>query len=325
MRSEKLKRFIEYSIPLIGIALLIHLLLSIDVKKIASTMLMVHPVPFLLSVSMVGVRIPLGTLKWYILSRDQNIKVKYSRMLSYYLISFFYAAVTPGGIGNYIRVKYLHDEGNDTITSIVNVAVDSLIEMINLHMMSLFILLVFFPSRIGLFSLVIVLLISSAAPFFVILKCSTDGRIVRFVTRTVIPRRYRKEIEEKLYSISRHLPKKKTLVQAFLISLFTWLICFLQIYPIAMGMNLYIPLLDLISLWIVANSISFLPITVSGLGVREWLVITLAENYNVKEAVSISLSLLGYTATTLIPAIIGAIITSLLHFSPNLGNNNRRK
>ncbi|HEB37186.1 MAG TPA: flippase-like domain-containing protein [Thermoplasmatales archaeon] len=323
MSSNRKEEILEISISLIGIFLLLYLLWSIDFRKIIDTISKANLHLIILSTLLILVRIPLSVYKWNILAKDQGVDVEYIKMMKFYLVGFFFTNVTPGGVGNYIRVKFLHDSGKDFGVAISNIVIDNLIEMMSLHTLALIALSVFFPEKTGLILLVLLLMGTAVIPLLLLLEGKIGGRLTKSFVIPFVPREYRRLVRENIDKIFSKPPSIRSIAISFAISIFTWTVCFIQIYPIFLSLGIGIDLLDSLSLWSISISISALPITVGGLGVREWFMIYLSSKYSISNSLAISASLLGYFIIFLVPSIIGGLLLTSNLF-PNLRDDRRR-
>ena len=323
MLNDRKGEILEISISLVGIFLLFYLLWSIDFRKIIDTISKANLYLIILSTLLLLVRIPLSVYKWNILARDQGVDVGYLKMMKLYLIGFFFTNVTPGGVGNYIRVKFLHDLGRDFGVAISNIVIDILIELISLHTLALIALSVFFPEKTGLILLILLLMGTAVIPLLLLLEGKIGGRLTKSLVLSFVPAEYRKLVRENIDKIFGKPPSVRSIAISFAISIFTWIVCFIQIYPIFLSLGIGIDLFDSLSLWSISISLSALPITVGGLGVREWFMIYLSSKYAISRSLAISASLLGYFIAFLIPSIIGGLLF-IPRLFPNLRDDRRR-
>lgn len=323
MFKDRKEETVEVMVSLIGIFLLVYLIWSVNFKEVIDS---IRGADFLLLTSAIlpiFVRIPLNTYKWKILAKDQNLDVKYLKMVRFYLIGFFFANATPGGVGNYIRVKFLHDQEKDISVSISNVVIDNLIDMISLHILALLALIFLFPEKTGLAILIVFLLATVFIPFVFLLEGRIGKDLTKKIVLPLIPSKYRRMIGEDIEKIFSRSPSIRSLILSFFISFFTWMLCFIQIYPVFLSLGVKIDPLDSISVWSLSLSLSSLPITVSGLGVREWFMMYLSSKYSLTDSLAISSSLLGYLVAFLVPSIIGGLLF-LFYTFPNFRNDRRR-
>ncbi|RLF39500.1 MAG: hypothetical protein DRN00_01705 [Thermoplasmata archaeon] len=307
---------IELILPVIGIIVLFYLLKSIGIEDIANAMSEVDPSMFAISALMVFIRKPIGAYKWYLLTRFQDFDIPYSKILKFYFMGYFYAVVTPGGVGNYIRAKFLYDEEGRIGKAVTNVAIDAFIDMACLYFLGLIGTLILFPHYFTIMLILLFLFTITSASLLIILNKKASHAVARTLLKFAIPYRYRDRVKvEKLFE---ELPPKRALPPVLALSMLTWILYLLQICPIVAGLSIKMPFLDAFFLWAISCSISFLPITISGVGIREWLVMILANKYNVTNVDSLALSLLGYIAISIFPALIGAVLSMHHHLKRSL-------
>ncbi|MCD6467963.1 MAG: flippase-like domain-containing protein [Thermoplasmata archaeon] len=311
LNSRKLLDITEKFLPILGFILLFYLLYTIDLSRVEYTISRMNPLFFLLSGALLLLKIPLSVYKWYMLAKSQGIEVRYPKMFRFYMMAHFYSVITPGGLGSYIRVKYLYDEGKELGGSVSNVVIDGMVEMVNLSVLAIFSTVLLFSVRLELLIPILFLLATSALPLLLLMRKKLGSRFAKKILLMVVPSKYRGLFERGTESLFSKPPSLKIFLASVVLSLFTWLICFTQIYLLMLAFGENISLFGTISVWSIAVSISFLPITIGGLGVREWLMVVLSRRYGIAATASLSISLMGYVIVYLIPALVGAVFIIL--------------
>jgi len=302
------KIVIESLFSSIGIILLVYLIWSVKPGSIIEAVSHIDPFYFSMSLLLIPVIMIVDTYRWGILAKDQDVDLKFIEMIKIYAMGSFLSSITPGALGGYLRAKLLHDKGKSLGRSISNVVIDISMKTFSLHIISVFILALFFTDKLSLLSGVLFLIVSSSLPVIVIYKGEKiSSRLIKRLFLLYVSPEYRDTVIEGVNKIFDRPPRLSSLIKSVLVTDVCLVpLAALQIHMISLSLDISIPFLDLSAIWIVSLSISCLPVSISGLGVREWSMAYLSSKYMIDKSTAITLSLLGYTVLAFIPAIIGA-------------------
>ena len=113
--KKNLTKYIKKFMPLIGVTLLIYLIVDIGTDEIISTFLQISPLYVIIAVMLTLPRVLLRNLGWQLILKKQKIFVSYIKSLKIFLIGYFYGSITPGYIGQLMRIPYLKDETNEPV------------------------------------------------------------------------------------------------------------------------------------------------------------------------------------------------------------------
>ncbi|KAA0006701.1 MAG: flippase-like domain-containing protein [Thermoplasmata archaeon] len=309
MLKPNRKFVIESLFSSIGIILFVYLIWSVKPGSIIEAVSHIDPFYFSISLLLIPVIMVVDTYRWRFLAKDQEVDLKFIEMIKIYTMGFFLSSITPGGIGGYLRAKLLHDKGKSLGRSISNVVIDISMKTFSLHIISVFILVFFFTDKLSLLFGVLFLIVSSIFPVMVIYRGEkVSSRLIRRLFLLYVSPEYRDTVIEGVNKIFDRPPRVSSLIKSVLVTDMCFVpLAALQIYTISLSLGISIPFLDLSAIWIVSLSISCLPVSISGLGVREWSMAYLSSKYMIDKSTAITLSLLGYTVLFFIPAAIGAL------------------
>lgn len=316
MLKDWKRKFIHVILSLVGILLLIYLIKSAKLENILHVISHAYLPPLIVSASLSFSRFFIGTCKWRFTAKDQGVDLGFLEMMKIYAFGVFLSSITPAALGGYLRAKFLYDHGKNLGRSVSNIIVDSTIEALSLHIPAMFLIFVFFPDKLPLTLGVFSLIFLSAFQIILIMKGEVGNRLADKILISYLPERYRNLVKKSMDKIFDKPPRFVSVVKSFFTSM-VYMVCMtvLQIYLISRSLGLDIPFLDMSAIWMISLSISGLPVTVSGLGIREWSVAYLSSKYLVNKSVAISLSLLGYAVVTFIPAVVGGILFLVYHIS----------
>ena len=304
--SKILKRFM----PIIGILLLAYLILSIGTDEIASTFLKISPVYILIAASLTIPRVLIRNYAWQLILRKQKINVSFFKSLKIFLIGYFYGSITPGYIGQFMRIPYLKDETGEPVGKLF---VNSIVEEA-VHTMSLYIMMI-----VGAFFIVdkipealpiacIVLFITILIYGFFIKK-ERGEKTFHFLITFLIPKKFKPYFTNFVDTFYNDFPDVKSLVLPFVVVIPTWIIIYSQIYILGLSLDIEVPYLTFLLLYSIANMVAFIPITSAGLGTREATLIFLFSFFGVSPEKALVLSLAGHLLTDVLTGFYGFILS----------------
>lgn len=281
----------------ITLGLMLYLLTKINLKTINSILiemnhsLLIFTIPFIVSMYLIK------TKKWHILLYCIDLKISFYDALKIVLIGTFYGALTPGKAGEISRSFYLNYPKSKTIPTII---LDRIVDVFCLLILSVLSLTFFFndSSIIYLVSLITILFIFGT---IIAINKKTVSFIFRFFKQT------NESKENYIYTMKKIIGNKKILLYEITLT-FSFYTIFLFVYWIILK-SLDPALNDIIifSLPIIII-LGNIPISISGLGVREFVTVMIFSMLNEDASYGFSFSILIYVLTMLIPGLMGALI-----------------
>lgn len=276
----------------------------------------IRPADGLFSLLFMGATIFLGTLRWHLVLRAHDIEVPLRRVLEISFVGHFFNALLLGSTGgDLMKAYYVAGEtAGRKAEAVVSVFVDRLL---GLGSMLAFAALMMVPNlpllleyrRLGALAL---LALAMLAAFVILAALSFRAGLSRLWpgAREWLRRLPKGEsIERALEAMRRFGGQPKLLLQAVGLSMLLNLACVLQIWALAHGLGLEIPVRVWLVLVPIIICIAALPITPSGLGVRENLYVwaLAVPAIAVPAAAALSLSLLAFGGF-LVWSLIGGLV-----------------
>ena len=225
-----------------------------------------------------------------------------------YCSGIYLGILTPGRFGEISKALYLKKDGYSIGKSLVSTILDRLSDfaflLVFLFFGSLFLLTVF-QKQILIFVLGI---IAGIALFIILLKIGLIKRLLKKIFRIFIPKKYQKSWKLNLCDFINDLGiyKFKQWLIIFLITTFSWVFYYLQMYVLAKGVGIDVPFLYLAIAVTVAGFITLLPISISGIGTRDAVLIALFVPFSIAQEQVIVFSAL-ILSMTIFSALIGLI------------------
>jgi len=298
-------------IKLIGIPAFIWILYSLDLKRLFDSLQSID-ISYLIFVILIFFPIILlKTLRWSAILKSRGITLPLSGLYSAYMSSFSAGGVTPGRFGDMLKFSYVRDAGYGLGISLSSAFSDRLWDAVLLLVLGLFGLPFIYPLSSGqnivntAFMLFMVFLI-----FVVILYKKPVYRLLSKLISQFIPEKYSNKLEGEgkdfFYML---LPKDFwEFSKLLLLTLASWILYFYGYYILSKALGLNVDFLILSLILSLTALLSFIPVTISGIGTRDAALIVLLKPYGVyaEEAVAFSLSIL---AIFLIDIVIGFLFS----------------
>lgn len=156
-------------------------------------------------------------------------------------------------------------------------------------------------------SCVLIIIVMSVP--LILLNKELVGKFVGLLYNSVILKKFKDKIEgnfNDFYDGINRLTNPKLLFSAFLTCL-SYLIFFIQCYLIVIAMGISIDFLTIILFMAISNLISFIPISISGLGTRDAILIYLFSLIDLKPELAVSYSFLVFITFFVCGGLMGAV------------------
>lgn len=284
------------------------------------TIRLVHPGAMALSLVLVGVTILLGVIRWRMVLEVQGLHLPLRRAMGITFVAQFFNSFLLGSTGgDLIKAYYAARETHHKKTeAVVTVFVDRLL---GLWSMLLFAALMMLPNLNLLFTheklgACAVLILSMLVACTVVLGVAFWGGLSkRFSKARGLLRKLPKgELLERSLDSCRQFGRHRAFaLKSVALSMALNAVCVLQVITLANGLGLTIPPVALFVMVPIIICISALPITPSGLGVRENLFVLMlaAPEISIPATSALSLSLLTYAGSLFWSVIGGAVYVGL--------------
>ena len=250
----------------------------------------------ILCLSIVPLLYLIRTLKWNLLLLSVGIKHSFLTVFRVLLIGMFYGMVTPGKTGEIVRAYYLGSEKSRTIPTIIW---DKIIDIFVLLIFSVLSILLLFDDA-NLYTIAFFLFFI----FIVITGVFLNKNIINILLNLIGI----DDTSTEQFISTTHLIKNDI---GLLLNLFILSICY---YIIAIILAvLVLKSLDADGSLYVAFTLPIIvlmgniPITISGLGLREYVTVICFEILGENPAIGFSFSIILFLLITLIPGLVGYV------------------
>ncbi|MCK5260774.1 MAG: flippase-like domain-containing protein [Thermoplasmatales archaeon] len=310
LNKDTIIKYTKRLMPLIGIFLLIYLIVDIGTDEIASTFLKISPFLIIISASLTLPRMLIRNYVWQIILKKQKINVSFITSLKIFLIGYFYGSITPGYVGQLMRIPYLKEKTNEPTGKLfVNLIVEEGIHTLSLYLMMIIgaFLIINKVPEIFLITCVFLVIILGAYGFFI--KKERGEKTFHLLIKLLIPKKFKPYLTRFVDSFYKDFPSIKSLIYPFIIVIPSWIIIYSQIYILGLSLDIEVPYFEFLMLYSIANVVAFIPITSAGLGTREATLIFLFSFYGVSPEKALVLSLAGHLITDALTGFYGFIVS----------------
>ena len=239
----------------ISSGLLYFVLSKAGADKVLSIIKAINPFAFILAIFIYFVSLYISTMRWRLLLPEEFKKKK---LFSFYLIGSFFNTFLPGIIGgDAVKTYYLYKEINSGSLSLSSVFMDRYIGFVSLMIMGLTSYVIGFNYLKGS-------IIEWLLP--VIILAFLIGSFVLFGLR------FGKKVRvlSQFYAYFDNYRNQKTLItKTLLLSFVVQSLSTISIYVITLGLGQHISLIYFFIFFPIIVTISTLPISISGIGIRE--------------------------------------------------------
>ena len=284
--------------------------------EMAETIFRADPLWLLAGFAIYGIVEILAGLRWQLLLRVQGIHLSQPRMYMLLLVGVFFNYMIPGGTGgDVVKIFYLLKETpGKGAAALLSVLVDRLIGLMSLIFLSAFLIaarwnwLISSPDTKKAVWTTLAILGSSVCGFGFSLVVSKFGLVHKLPAR--MPGRDR--LAEVAFAFNLYGKAWRATLAAFVLSIASHISYFAIFYCAALSFHVSrvkIPSFgELCAIMPIVNTITAMPISIGGVGVREGLfVIFLGQLCGVADWVAVVMSSTGYLLT-MAWGVIGGII-----------------
>ena len=294
-------------LKLIGIALFMFILTKIDLKSFFGLLKNINLYYFIAAALLALPILFIKAYRWNYLKKTQNINYRLPDSILMYGSGIYIGLLTPGRIGDFIKVLYLKNDGNSAGKSFVSVFIDRLADLLFLMMFG-YIGMFFF---IHLFRKQVYLLSSLfAAVLLIIIIAATNKKIVKKILKKIfnflIPAKHKEKIRVNFSDFYRDLKilNKKSIIKVSLLTILVWSIYFFQMFLLAKSLGIDISFAYLAICSCIAGLVTLIPVSISGIGTRDITLIVLFSFLGISRESAVAVSMLILSMSVLM-ALIG--------------------
>jgi uncharacterized protein (TIRG00374 family) len=304
---NKVKKFL----PFIGIAILLYVIYTLDVKKLIAAFRSLNPLFILAALALNLPQLLIRNSVWQLILKQHKIQIGYLASLKVFLIGYFYGSFTPAYSGQVMRLPYLKERTGEPYGKLFfNLVIETTLHTISLYCMMFIGAILVFTELPQILYFVIIWLLFVALVILYFIKKERGQRFFNALIKYLAPQKLKAYLASFADTFYADFPRIKTLLVPMLLGVFTWLIVFTQEYIVALALGLSIPYLLFLVLYPVASTVGFLPVTFAGLGTRELTAIFIFTTlFLIPRETVFVLSIVGFVITDAFCGFIGFLLS----------------
>ena len=298
--KKKLIKFIQIAI---GILILGMLFWKVGIDNFFSVLKTVNLFWLCLAFLVTIITQSIGTLNIYVLLKAINKKISLWKLFRIHTLSYSIGMIAPGKLGDFSILWFLKNEGIGYGKGLAVTVVDKLISLAVVSVIALIGIWVYFGIRLFLVILGF-LLIGFILGIYLLVSKGSRCLITKYVLR-----KHAKYFEGFYKTINIIQKNKEVVVINLLLTIFKIALQSITIFFVLVSLDVYINILIIAIITSIITILMLIPITFSGLGIRE---ITGTYLYNHITSLDIQISLSLMVILTML-----RYVTSLLFYIIN--------
>jgi uncharacterized protein (TIRG00374 family) len=279
----------------------------LDLRVVFSIIVDADPVPLLLSLVMVVPFVLLKAMRWKYLLRMQGFDYDFGNCTLAYLSSMYLGLVTPGRIGDFVKVLYLKKDGGIPISKgLSSVVVDRLFDLLILLCMA-FTGVIALALSWNILLIILFFLLLFVLILFIFTNELAGRTIMNILYKVILPKKSKESAGVRFSAFYDGINQLKNvrIVFPLILSVLSYSFFFAQCYLIAGSLGISISLLNVAFCISTANLISLLPISVSGIGTRDATLISIFSVLNLSKEAALAFSIMFLFISNIATCLIG--------------------
>ncbi|MGM0519934.1 MAG: lysylphosphatidylglycerol synthase transmembrane domain-containing protein [Campylobacterota bacterium] len=259
----------------LGVFIFIYILSSLDFTVVYSQMKNIEisylVLAFLLNFPMIYFK----SYRWQQILKQQKVSISLKKAFEYYMSSLYLGFITPGRVGEFSRVLYIKNlfKEMDYGSIFSSVVLDRLFDLYLLVILTT-IGFVYLSLSVDILYILLFLSIFFILPFLII-KTSVFIKILNF-TASKVSISFQEQTAHfvsNFVSTIKDTASIKNFLKFSFYTVLSYVIFFTQAYLISLSLGMNISLLVITCIMAISNTISLLPISISGIGTRDLILI----------------------------------------------------
>ena len=285
------------------------ILLRIDWTEFLVTIKTVDLFWIISSIFMQAIALLVTTWRWQLIMHHLDVRVSYGRSLIHQLIGTGMAMITPGQLGEFIKVVYHRGMGFPGPESALSIVIDRLFDFGMLCFFGLISVVFLFglPTIYIVILAIIMMLGLLVVAYYLRDKEHNAHRLALILTR-VGPKAYKEMIQRNIERLVMKVTSMnlKLILACLLLSFVNYSLLLLKVYLLAFSVHMQVEFWYFAACVPLFRLVGLIPISISGIGTRDALIIYMLSRVGISPESSLMLSLLSL-ATLELQALIGVL------------------
>jgi len=293
---------------LIGLILFAIILSRMNLGEIFQNISNIKPIYLIAAVLLLFPSLIVKTLCWNYIMRQQEIRYSLKDSFLMCCSGLYIGILTPGRMGELAKVLYLKKDGHSMGRSLVSVILDRLSDFAFLLVFIFFSCLFFLNIIYRQILISTIVILTSLILLFILFKIGLIKLAIKKIFDIFIPQEYQKswKINFQDFINGIKIYKFKDYLIIFIISAFSWLFYYIQMYILSRGLNINLSFLYFAVALTVTGFITLIPVSISGIGTRDAALLLFFSPFLIAKEKIIAFSAL-VLLITIIAALVGLI------------------
>ncbi len=307
MKIPKLRNRFPWLVRFFGFAVLAVLLWRIDLSETARLLARVRPGWYAASILAIPTILFIKSFRWEMLLRRQGIGLGLGRAVRLYMAAMMVGVLTPGRVGDFVKVLYLRRLGHSMGRSLWSPLLDRVSDLVVFLLFGLWGLAYFSmllpddPLRLLLLTAFVTVLLFLG---FLAARKLLGGGLANLAER-FSPRRYKEEARRSAEEFSGEfrLLGPSCVAGLLLLGLLGFAVQFLQAWLVARALSIQIDFAPLAACVAIMTLVVLVPVSIQGIGTRDAAVLFLFAALGLSAPQA-----LAFSAVTLANNVVAALI-----------------
>lgn len=279
----------------IGLTILLFIVLFVKINpsEVISILSSIHLSYFAIAISFVPLLYIIRTYKWSVLLDSIKIEKSFVNLFKILIIGVFYGLLTPGKVGELGRAYHLNEKKSVIIPTIL---MEKIIDIFILVLLCLLTVILFFIDYSAFWYILLILILS----LILVMLLLTNKKIILLLSKPF--KMERESIDIYIDKFSMLIKDKDAMSKATILTICYYLISYILAFFLLLSLDVNTLMVSTFPLIVLMGNI---PITISGLGLRESIATICFLLLGEKGAYGFSFSILLFFTITLLPGIFG--------------------
>ncbi|WOF17124.1 flippase-like domain-containing protein [Methanoplanus sp. FWC-SCC4] len=309
-----MKNKIKYLTIAVGLVLFAYIISNVNLDEILNIFSNIDLVILSITLIIYFFGILFKVLKWRYIAKIISPEFSNTEALASYLVSLSFSVIMPAKMGDLVRIFYLKNKNSEYGMALSAVVMDRIIDIVMLVIMgtiSLIVFSYFFNTSIIPNELIFFIILFMLVTIFLLFSRNFGDNIVMPVLKRILPEKLFRILWgyfESYYSGLKILianPVKLLIASVF--GILSWIIPFFYSYTMALSLGIDIPFLYMVVVIPIICIIELLPISVSGIGTRDFALVYLFGLQGISAESALAFSFLYLFICYYLIALIGVL------------------
>jgi uncharacterized protein (TIRG00374 family) len=305
----------------VSAGLIIYLVVKLDFNQIVGHLGGLDPVPLVLAAALVFGMIFTNALRWKVILAAKGMELPLPRLVYYYLMSIFFSSFLPTSVGGDVaRVVAVANDTGERADALASVVVERLMGFFVLLPVGL-VSIPFVANQLTEWRLVLTVGILTVLVFagaYLVLLRPVARRLSRLLDPVLsfLERfRARERLEKAYEAIVSYRAHRGTVAGGLGISVASRLLWICGCYFVGRAFAIDLSFAALLLVVPVVELVRMIPISISGLGVREAAFVTMLRQFGVEDSLGFAFAVVVYAIFFLF-ALVGGVLYGTRQFVP---------